>query len=286
MIHLRCHKSSLRTKEQPGLLTLVSMRAILLAVSYASVLFLTGCGELEPMIEPEVVDLQLTIDTLKTQVRDTQRTMAELRTELESRRQELADAQVAKAQLEGRVREAERRVAEARHVINLQREELAAARTERERISRSSAQLQSQMRKFQKHVPSPGTPGEGDHEVAPASAGPASRKAQKASAAPLAVETSPLASPLPDKVAATPAALVEPPPAMSASSSNGARSSSFRTVSVKPGDTLWSIAHKYHVDLDQLRTLNHLPDNRIAVGQAIWVPAGQTGRDQIAEVVP
>src|SRR5215467_11051656 len=89
-----------------------------------------GCGELEPIVEPEIVDLQLTLDTLRTQVRDAQRNLTEVRTELESRRQELADAQVARAQLEGRVREAERRVTEARHIIEVQREELLAARVE------------------------------------------------------------------------------------------------------------------------------------------------------------
>ena len=82
----------------------------------------SACGELEPIVEPEIVDLQLTLDTLRTQVRDTQRSLVEVRADLESRRQELADAQVARAQLEGRVREAERRVAEARHVIEVQRE--------------------------------------------------------------------------------------------------------------------------------------------------------------------
>ena len=87
----------------------------LCAVGFASALFV-GCGELEPMREPEVVDLQLTTDTLRTSVRDAQRVVAELRTDLEVRRRDLSEAQVARAQLEGRVREAERRVIEARHV--------------------------------------------------------------------------------------------------------------------------------------------------------------------------
>ena len=98
---------------------------VLCAVGFASALF-AGCGELEPMREPEVVDLELTTDTLKASVRDAQRTVAELRTDLEARRRELAEAQVARAQLEGRVREAERRVIEARLVI-----ELATGRTGR-----------------------------------------------------------------------------------------------------------------------------------------------------------
>ena len=46
---------------------------VLCAVGFASALF-AGCGELEPMREPEVVDLELTTDTLKASVRDAQRT--------------------------------------------------------------------------------------------------------------------------------------------------------------------------------------------------------------------
>ena len=126
----------------------------LLAVGFAA----AACGELEPIVEPEVVDLQLTLDTLRTQVRDAQRSLAEARLELESRRQELADAQVARAQLEGRVREAERRVTDARHIIDLQREELLVARAERERVFRSSSQLQNQMRQMQRKAAKLGSP--------------------------------------------------------------------------------------------------------------------------------
>src|SRR4249920_3014210 len=141
---------------------------VLCAVGFSSALF-AGCGELEPMREPEVVDLELTTDTLKASVRDAQRTVAELRTDLEARRRELAEAQVARAQLEGRVREAERRVLEARQVIELQREELAAARTERAHVSRSSFQLQGQLKQLQKQLSKRGESGSaGDgQEVTP-----------------------------------------------------------------------------------------------------------------------
>jgi LysM repeat protein len=47
---------------------------------------------------------------------------------------------------------------------------------------------------------------------------------------------------------------------------------STRYVFVKPGDTLWSIAQRYRVRLEQLRTLNQLTDNRIEIGQALWLP--------------
>ncbi|HET9868642.1 MAG TPA: hypothetical protein VFQ06_15195, partial [Nitrospira sp.] len=83
------------------------VRGIALCLLAVVALAASACGELEPMVEPEMVDLHLTLDTLRSQVREAQRNLAEVRTELESRRQELAEAQVARAQLEGRVREAE-----------------------------------------------------------------------------------------------------------------------------------------------------------------------------------
>jgi LysM repeat protein len=238
------------------------------------------------MIEPEVQDLQLTVDTLKTQIRDGQRVMAELRTELESRRQELADAQVAKAQLEGRVREAERRVAEARHVINLQREELAAARTERERISKSSAQLQSHMKKLQKHIPKAEGMEQGDFSIAPASTGAVTMKGPRATAVPMGTDPEPLVSASMERAMASPAAMITPQPPVSASTASGSQGNQVRTVSVKPGDTLWGIAHRYQVDLQQLRALNRLTDNNISVGQALWVPAAQSGGGQKGESAP
>src|SRR5689334_14051490 len=71
-----------------------------------------ACSPLEPIDEPEMSDLQLTVDTLKTSMRDSQRTIVELRAEADSRRQELAELHIVRAQLEGRVREAERRLSE------------------------------------------------------------------------------------------------------------------------------------------------------------------------------
>lgn len=114
---------------------------------------MSACGPLHPIIvEPEMSDLQLTVDTLKTSLRDAQRTVAELRAGADAGRQELADVQIARAQLEGRIREAERRLTEARHVIDLQREELSNARSEREQVGRTKAALQNKLQQLQKQV--------------------------------------------------------------------------------------------------------------------------------------
>ncbi len=259
---------------------------VVAVVGLASALFM-GCGELEPMREPEVVDLQLTTDTLKASVRDAQRTVAELRADLEVRRSELAEAQVARAQLEGRVREAERRVIEARQVIELQREELAVARTERARVSRGSHQLQGQLKQMQKQFAQPGT-SESAHDgqgAAPLPSRGAMRKGSKATQVP--AQRNQLSEfPEVPQTGAIPATVSQVPIDRELSSAVEPQLAPAKHVSVKPGDTLWSIAQKYRVNMERLRTLNQLTDNRIVIGQALWLPDDRpmsvVGADKVA----
>jgi LysM repeat protein len=226
----------------------------------------SGCGALEPLDEPEVTDLQLTVETLKASVRDAQRTAAELRNELEASRQNLAEAQVARAQLEGRVREAERRLVESKQVIDLQREELASARSERERFSRTSVLMQGQLKQLQKQLSKHGKPG----QPGPSPASASTRKAQNAMMLPAhAKPSTPQGGPT---MTATPAALVEVPMLKEPSYTKEQGDSGGRHITVKAGDTLWSLAHRHYVDLDQLRALNQLKGNQIEVGQILWLP--------------
>lgn len=266
---------------------LAKTRLLALSMMSLVLLGLVGCGELEPMIEPEVVDMQLTIDTLKTSVREAQRNVTELRVEIEARRQELAEAQVARAQFEGRVREAERRVADSRHVIELQRQELAVARSERERLSRSSFQLQSHMKQLQKQLSRLGkSADEGSQELAPSSApakGPM-RKAHKAVMVPAQTDLPPLFSET-RKDMVTPAVIMQGQPGSGSPSFERLPTNSTTHVWVQPGDTLWRIARKYHADIDQLRALNHLTGDRIVSGQALRLPGDgsipETGAAQV-----
>jgi len=266
------HRTVLQASINPTRTCYPPMRAgVLCAVGLASALF-AGCGELEPMREPEVVDLELTTDTLRASMRDAQRTVAELRADLEGRRRELAEAQVARAQLEGRVREAERRVIEARQVIELQREELASARMERAHVSRSSLQLQSQMRQLQKQLSRMGKASPApDGQALPVPSSDAIRKGQKAMQVP-AQRNQP--SEFQETLQMGPATgAVMPVRATRASLSGGEQPMTPpKHVFVKAGDTLWSIAQRYRVRLEQLRTLNQLTDNRIEIGQALWLP--------------
>ena len=260
-----------------------AFRTSLICVIVTVALVSTACGELEPIVEPEIVDLQLTLDTLKTQVRDAQRNLTEVRTELESRRQELADAQVARAQLEGRVREAERRVTEARHVIELQREELLVARTERERVFRSSSQLQSQMRQLQKKAPKFVTPSDVDQggTVAPNAALPASTQQALGvprSATPVNAQGA--------RMSAMNATLWQDPYTGEFAGDQLNQKTPVRHIFVKHGDTLWSLSRKYRIGLNRLRSINHLTDNQIEVGQILvlseyrttTVPSAETNR--------
>jgi LysM repeat protein len=206
-----------------------------------------ACSPLEPINEPEVSDLQLTVETLKTSLRDAQRTIAELRTEVDSRRQELADVQIARAQLEGRVRETERRLVEARHVIDLQREELASSRSERARAARAGAVLQNQLKQLQKQLSKIGKPANDRRGtgVAPASTPPSRGR----------------------HLGLTPTTFEQP------------ASTSPLFVTVESGDTLWSLSRQHRVPLKRLMAINQLQDSHIQVGQVLWLtkPAATGG---------
>lgn len=244
------------------------------AVSFGVLALIIGlmaaCSPLEPLVEPEISDLQLTVDTLKTSLRDAQRTIAELRTEVDSRRQELADIQIARAQLDGRVREAERRLVEARHVIDLQREELAGSRSERERVARTGAVLQNQLKQLQKQLSKIGKPANDSRGAGMTPASIPSQKGNQSGVAPAKLEHP---APLEEsaRVVATPAIhLQEESPIGGVPVSKPAVTTPLR-VSVKPGDTLWSIAQRYRVPIKRLMAINQLPDNHIQVGQALWL---------------
>ncbi len=229
-----------------------------------------ACSPLEPIVEPEVSDLQLTVDTLKTTIRDAQRTIAELRADVDSRRQELADVQIARAQLEGRIREAERRLVEARDVIDLQREELAGSRSERERVARTGAVLQNQLKQLQKQLSRIGKPASDTRGAGMTPASLPSPKGRQSSPAPTKREQSDSFEESARRVATSAINLQEGPSVRDVPVPTPARSTPAR-VSVKLGDTLWSFSQRYRVPVDRLMAINQLSDNHIHVGQSLWL---------------
>jgi len=229
-----------------------------------------ACSPLEPMVEPEVSDLQLTADTLKTSLKEAQRTIAELRAEVESRRQEFADLQIARAQLEGRLREAERRLIEARHVIELQREELAGSRSERERVAKSGAMLRSQLKQLQLQLSKSGKRASEARGMGMASASlPAPNGLQAERPTTMFEESISVEETV--GVAVTPA--IHRRVGAAPAGVGGARSAvdNSARVSVRPGDTLWSITQRHHLSVKRLMAFNHLTDSSIQVGQALWL---------------
>lgn len=234
----------------------VFIGVVLLGFAMSSVV---ACSPLEPLDEPEFSDQQLTMDTLKTSLRDAQRTVAELRAEIDSRRLELADLQISRAQLEGRVREAERRLIEARHVIDLQREELAGSRSARERAARTGATLQSQLKQLHNQIARMGSP-----------AGTPSARGRQMGVAPAKLDQ-------PDGLPERAAVVVTQAPHLNEKASvdttriSRAASGNPLRVVVMPGDTLWSIAQRNRVSLKRLMAMNQLSDNHIEVGQDLWL---------------
>lgn len=233
--------------------------------SMVSGVFLMGmvaCSPLEPILDPEISDLQLTVDTLRSSLREAQRTIAELQIEIDQRRQAYADAQILRAQFEGGTREAERRLVEARHVIDLQREELAVARSEREQLRRAKAVLQGQLRQLRNQLSKMGKQARSaasppaiiahqaaqldltdvvlEQEALPDDAGQSAGNMSSSSVAPLITRPSMVAS--------------------------------HESVLIKPGDTLWRLARRYQTSVTYLMVINELIDDRIHVGQTLSVP--------------
>lgn len=247
---------------------------------------MAACSSLEPIIveEPERSDLQLTVDALKTSLRDAQRTVAELRAEVDARRQELADVQIARAQLEGRIREAERRLTEGRHVIDLQREELASARSEREQVGRTRAALQNQLKQLQKQVSKVGKPVKG--HVSPVAM--ASPRAGQLELATVDLQQDALLPALEQGTQVVPEPAIQVSGASTVSEAPvGSPSSTVPPrlhMVVKSGDTLWSVARRYHTSVRRLMVFNALLSDRIQVGQALWLtepPIEEAGHERM-----
>ena len=229
-----------------------------------------ACSPLEPIDEPEMSDLQLTVDTLKTTIRDSQRIIAELRAEADSRRQELAELHIARAQLEGRIREAERRLTEARHVIELQREELAGSRSDR--ASRTGARLHSQIQQPQKQMAALNSSTGAGIAGMPLSPGLRTDPPSARVVRPDSIED--------NKAAVSSPTVPQPPKAVL---DEGPSTTHPVRISVKRGDTLWSIAQRYQIPLKRLMAINGLADYQIQAGQALWLVESPASGSRLSE---
>ena len=232
---------------------------------------MSACSSLEDIIiEPEMSDLQLTVDTLKTSLRDAQRMVDELRVEVDARGQELAEVQIARAHLEGRIQEAERRLTEARHVIDLQREELSSARSEREQVGRTRAALQLQLKQLQRQLSKVEKQVRG--EVSPAVM--VSPRDSQPEPSTIVHQQGDLRAIPDDGTQVVSGAAIQVSEASSVGEVPVVSQSAVPLrphVVIKSGDTLWRIARRYHTSVSRLMVLNALSGDRIQVGQTLWL---------------
>ncbi len=234
-----------------------------------------ACSPVQPIDEPGMSDLQLTVDTLKTSIRDSQRTIAELRAEADSRRRELAELHIGRAQLEGRIREAERRLSEARHVIELQREELAGSHFERDRASRTGARLHSQLNQSPKQLAAVSTSAVAGMTSLSSLRGQGTERPSVRDNQHDWIEDS-------DTAGSTSARAWF----QSTMVDGGSPATHPVRIVVKRGDTLWSIAQRYQMPLRRLMAINGLVDHQIQAGQVLWLaesPASSSRAHEAAE---
>lgn len=221
-----------------------------------------ACSPLDPILDPEMSDLQLTVDTLRGSLRDAQRTIGELQAEIDQQRKSYGEVQILRAQLEGSSREAEGRLIEARRVIDLQREELAVGRSEREQMGRTEAALQGQLRQLRKQLSKMGKRARG--VASPAAI--MSQQGESLDITKVALEPEVQSDATDEPVAHVPSG--NRVPVLGSSSVEAGH----EIVSIQSGDTLWSLARQYQTSVLYLMAINGLVDDRIYVGQTIRVP--------------
>ena len=61
---------------------------------------------------------------------------------------------------------------------------------------------------------------------------------------------------------------------VSGGSSGNSSNTASNTYTVKAGDSLWNIANKYGITVDELKNLNSLTSNNLSIGQVLKVPSG------------
>jgi len=222
---------------------------------------------------PSARDFQMMQAALKAESAQAQRTITDLRAEMQGVQRELGTARAAQARLEGELREAQRRVQEAQRALEAQREELVRTREERDRLAAISRELQAQLVELGRLRQQVGEAGRDQSrlqaieqaierqtkelaELKSAMQKLSTRAKQKPTSARLAV---PMYKDVSDQ------------PALSAESAESAESAS-RTVIVERGDTLWGLARKHRVRLSELIAVNDLTSDLIRPGQELLLP--------------
>lgn len=238
---------------------------------------------------PSIKDYQMMQAVYKSESTKDQQTIAALRGELDRVQRDLQTVQNTRAALEAKVADAVRRFEQQRDELTRAKdertqfaqtgrqlaEELARARDERSQFSQTARQMAQQLAELERVRQSLAdvardqtrlqsleatlekqTKELSELKAKRATAVASSKKAPKAATAPgLSPDAAmPSASPVPGTPGGAPSA------------------STSRTIIVKPGDTLHSLARKHSVAVAQLKDLNQLDGDRILAGQPLVIP--------------
>jgi LysM repeat protein len=209
----------------------------------------------------------------KAESAQAQRTITDLRAEMQGVQRDLGAARAAQARLEGELREAQRRVQEAQRALEAQREELVRTREERDRLAAISRELQAQLVELGRLRQQVGEAGR-DQSRLQAIEQAIERQTKELAELKSAMQklsTRAKQKPTSARLAVPMYKDVSEQPALSAESAESAESAS-RTVIVERGDTLWGLARKHRVRLSELIAVNDLTSDLIRPGQELLLP--------------
>ena len=215
---------------------------IVSAVLLAGLLAGTGC------MGSKARDLQVMESASKAEAIQTQRTILDLRIEIQNLQRNLGAARAAQGRLEGELKEAQRRAAEAQQVVDSQREELAKAREEREKTAQTGREVQGQLVEL----------GRLRQQVADAARDQTRIQALETALEKQSQEVAELKASVEKGLSKQKTKAEKSPP---------------RKITVQPGDTLQELARKHRVDPVELKALNKLTTDRLVPGRELILPA-------------
>lgn len=221
----------------------------------------SGCAGAQPTER----DFQVMEAAHKAESAQAQRTILDLRAEVQGLQKELGTSRVGLARLEGELRDARARLTEAQRVMNSQRDELSRLREERERTAQAAREIQGQLVEL----------GRLRQQVADAAREQPRMKMLEAAMEKQAQALAEIKASVQKTFARSKrkAAGAVGPGIKGAAAVGGSAGPTFRIVTVQPGDTLSAIARKHGVALRELTTLNNIVDaDLIFPGQELVLP--------------
>jgi LysM repeat protein len=228
-----------------------------------------GCAASGPTLK----DYQVITQALQAEARQAHQTMTDLDIQQQALQHELGEARAAKARLEGDVLNAERRLLEARHLVELQREELVLAADERQRLAQAARQAEAQLET--QLVES----GRLRQQLAESQIERVRLQTIEETIARQANEMAALKTAFQESLRAPVLKLIEGPRALRSSAivtaatvSSDQPSRTSTIIRVRRGDSLWALARRFAIRLDDLKAANRLRSDLIVPGQELLIP--------------